>query len=52
MQTGLEIRGTDFNTCCPAANLVNPGFLRMLVDITRFNRTARGTAERDVTPRG
>ena len=42
MQTGLEYRGTDFNTLfAQRRNLVNPGFLRMLVDITRFNRDAR-----------
>jgi uncharacterized protein len=42
MQTGLEYRATDFNTLfAQRRNLVNPGFLRMLVDITRFNRDAR-----------
>ena len=42
VQTGLEYRGTDFNTLfAQRRNLVNPGFLRMLVDITRFNRDAR-----------
>jgi predicted NAD/FAD-binding protein len=42
METGLEYRGTDLNTLfAQRRNLVNPGFLRMLVDIVRFNRDAR-----------
>jgi predicted NAD/FAD-binding protein len=42
METGLEYRGTDLNTLfAQRRNLVNPGFLRMLVEIVRFNREAR-----------
>lgn len=37
--TGLEYAGTNFNTLfAQRRNLVNPRFLRMLLDIVRFNR--------------
>jgi uncharacterized protein len=41
-QTGIEWRGTSLNTVfAQRRNLVRPAFLRMLVDVTRFNRAAR-----------
>ena len=41
-QTGLEWRGTSLNTVfAQRPNLVRPSFLRMLVDVNRFNRAAR-----------
>ena len=40
--TGLEYRGTNLNTLyAQRSNLLRPSFSRMLVDILRFNRTAR-----------
>ena len=40
--TGLEYRATSLNTLyARRANVVDPGFTRMLVDIVRFNRSAR-----------
>lgn len=44
--TGIEWRGTDANTVfAQRRNAVRPAFLRMLVDIARFNRRARGLLE-------
>jgi predicted NAD/FAD-binding protein len=41
-RTGLEYRGTNLNTLyAQRANLARPWFHRMLVDIVRFNRSAR-----------
>ena len=41
--SGLEWKGTSFDTVfAQRRNLVRPAFLRMLADIVRFNRTARG----------
>jgi uncharacterized protein len=40
--SGLEWKGTSFDTVfAQRRNLVRPAFLRMLVDIVRFNRRAR-----------
>jgi predicted NAD/FAD-binding protein len=40
--SGLEYAGSSLGTLfAQRRNLVNPGFLRMLVDILRFNRAAR-----------
>ena len=40
--SGLEFRGTSANSVfAQRRNLVNPAFLRMLVDVTRFNRAGR-----------
>jgi predicted NAD/FAD-binding protein len=45
---GLEYRGTNLNTLyAQRANVAKPWFARMLVDILRFNRTARTLVERD-----
>lgn len=45
-RTGLEYRGTNLNTIfAQRRNLVRPSFLRMLADIVRFNRAARGLLE-------
>ncbi len=42
-RTGLEWRGTSFSTVfAQRRNLVRPDFLRMLTDVARFNRLARG----------
>ncbi len=42
-RTGLEWRGTSFSTVfAQRRNLARPGFLRMLADVGRFNRLARG----------
>ena len=41
--SGIEWKGTSFDTVfAQRRNLVRPAFLRMLADIVRFNRTARG----------
>jgi predicted NAD/FAD-binding protein len=41
-RTGLEFRGSNLNAIfAQRRNLANPSFLRLLADITRFNRTAR-----------
>ena len=40
-KTGLEYAGTNFNTLfAQRRNLASPRFLRMLLDIVRFNRSA------------
>lgn len=45
--TGLEWSGSDLNTVfAQRRNLVRPGFLRMLVDILRFNKLSTALAER------
>ncbi|MGZ4683902.1 MAG: NAD(P)/FAD-dependent oxidoreductase [Acidimicrobiales bacterium] len=45
---GLEYRGTNLNTLyAQRANLAKPWFHRMLVDILRFNRSARRLLARD-----
>ncbi len=42
-RTGLEWRGTSFSgVFAQRRNLVRPDFLRMLADVIRFNRLARG----------
>jgi predicted NAD/FAD-binding protein len=42
-RTGLEWRGTSFSTVfAQRRNLARPDFLRMLADIRKFNRLARG----------
>ena len=42
-RTGLEWRGTSFSTVfAQRRNLARPEFLRMLADVGRFNRLARG----------
>jgi predicted NAD/FAD-binding protein len=42
-RTGLEYRGTNLNTLfAQRRNLARPAFLRMLAEIVRFNRAARG----------
>ena len=41
--TGLEWKGSSFDTVfAQRRNLVRPSFLRMLSDVVRFNRLARG----------
>ena len=41
-RTGLEFRGSNLNAIfAQRRNLANPSFLRLLADITRFNRAAR-----------
>ena len=41
-RTGLEFRGSNLNTIfAQRRNLANPSFLRVLADVTRFNRAAR-----------
>ena len=41
-RTGLEYAGTNFNTLLARrTNALRPSFVRMLVDVTRFNRAAR-----------
>jgi predicted NAD/FAD-binding protein len=41
-RVGLEYRGTNLNTLyAQRANLLKPWFHRMLIDIVRFNRSAR-----------
>ncbi len=42
-RTGLEWRGTSFSSVfAQRRNLARPEFLRMLADVARFNRLARG----------
>ncbi len=42
-RTGLEYRGSNLNTLfAQRRNLTRPSFLRLLADIVRFNRAARG----------
>ncbi|HZQ84115.1 MAG TPA: FAD-dependent oxidoreductase [Acidimicrobiales bacterium] len=44
-RTGLEWRGTSPSTLfAQRRNVANPAFLRMLVDVARFNRAARRVA--------
>jgi len=44
--TGLEWKGSTFDTVfAQRRNLARPSFLRMLADIVRFNRMARGLLE-------
>ncbi len=44
-RTGLEWRGTSVSTLfAQRRNLANPAFHRMLIDVARFNRTARRLA--------
>jgi predicted NAD/FAD-binding protein len=46
--TGLEYAGTNFNTLLARrTNALRPSFVRMLVDVTRFNRAARELLSRD-----
>src|SRR6476469_9564742 len=41
-RTGLEFRGSNLNSIfAQRRNLANPSFLRLLADVTRFNRAAR-----------
>ncbi len=41
-RTGLEFRGSNLNAIfAQRRNLANPSFLRLLADVTRFNRAAR-----------
>ena len=41
-RTGLEFRGSNLNSIfAQRRNLANPSFLRVLADITRFNRAVR-----------
>ena len=41
-RTGLEYRGSNLNAIfAQRRNLANPSFLRLLADVTRFNRAAR-----------
>jgi predicted NAD/FAD-binding protein len=41
-RTGIEFRGSNLNAIfAQRRNLANPSFLRLLADITRFNRAAR-----------
>ena len=41
-RTGLEFRGSNLNAIfAQRRNLANPSFLRLLAEITRFNRAAR-----------
>ncbi|MEO6469225.1 MAG: FAD-dependent oxidoreductase [Acidimicrobiia bacterium] len=48
-RTGLEYRGSNLNTLfAQRANLARPAFLRMLVDIVRFNRSARRLVQHEV----
>ena len=42
LSTGLEFRGSNLNAIfAQRRNLANPSFLRLLAEITRFNRAAR-----------
>jgi len=46
--TGLEYRGTNLNTLLARrSNALRPSFLRMVADIPRFNRAARGLLDSD-----
>ena len=46
--TGLEYAGTNLNTLLARrTNALRPSFVRMLVDVTRFNRAARELLSRD-----
>jgi predicted NAD/FAD-binding protein len=45
-RTGLEYNGTSLNSLfAQRSNLLNPAFLRMLVDILRFNTRSRALLE-------
>ena len=47
-RTGLEYAGTNFNTLLARrTNALRPSFVRMLLDVTRFNRAARQLLSRD-----
>lgn len=46
--TGLEYAGTNLNTLLARrTNALRPSFVRMLIDVTRFNRAARELLTRD-----
>jgi predicted NAD/FAD-binding protein len=47
-RTGLEWRGTSLSTVfAQRRNIARPSFLRMLADVGRFNRLARGGGARN-----
>ena len=49
--TGLEWKGSSFDSVfAQRRNLVRPAFLRMLSDVVRFNRMARGLLESPLDP--
>ena len=51
--TGLEYRGTNPNSIfAQRRNLLRPTFVRMLVDIVRFNRLARASLSGDAVDEG
>ena len=50
-ESGIEFRASNLNSLfAQRRNLVNPSFLRLLVDIVRFNRDARALIAAEVGP--